>query len=116
MFRDLFHLITDPQPESAYRRKQYRFKKLIGSYFIYSYCVIVGKGNFGEVKEALHIQQNSPCAIKIIRKKGDDQQRFVQKEVVQREIRILKELRHENVIAMLDHFETKRKYFIVFEL
>ena len=30
MFRDLLHYLTDPQPESAHRRKLYRFKKMIG--------------------------------------------------------------------------------------
>ena len=54
-----------------------------------------------------------PCAIKIFDKaslrKGQD-------IAIVKEIQILAKLRHPNIVALLDAFETKTKVYVVMEL
>lgn len=68
------------------------------------------------VKKALNLETKQLCAMKVIKKQGNDEMRDSQRKYVEREVSILKQLRHPNIISLLDYFETRRKYYLVCEL
>ncbi|KAJ3092117.1 hypothetical protein HK102_010542 [Quaeritorhiza haematococci] len=100
---ETFRKLGEKEPESALRKKFYRIKKKLG------------QGTFGVVKEAVDIRTNETVAIKSIKKRALEDSPG-QREMVEREIEILKRIQHPNVISMKDFFETKEKYYLVFEL
>ena len=74
--------------------KSRRDTKNVGSYILGE---TLGEGAFGKVKVGNHIQTNEKCAIKILDKeKMEDEEDIIR---VQREISILKKLRHKNLPA-----------------
>ncbi|KAJ2856100.1 Calmodulin-dependent protein kinase cmk2 [Coemansia erecta] len=88
------------QPES-YERKQY-----------YTFGRTLGAGTFGEVREALFNPDGRRVAIKVIKKSalsGDE-------HMVLKEIEIVRHLHHPNIVKLLDWFESKDKYYLVFQL
>ncbi|KAJ3397365.1 hypothetical protein HDU92_008356 [Lobulomyces angularis] len=92
-----------PEPESAIRRKLYQTLK------------VLGQGSFGIVKEAIEISTNKHVAMKSILKKNTDSNAAAV-AMVKREVKILQQLHHPNIIKMLDYFETREKYYLVFDL
>lgn len=89
------------QPTSYVKKKQYDFGKTLGS------------GTFGIVKMATWKTATPPLnvAVKVISKKilrGHD-------EIVQGEMSVLKGLDQPHVVKLLDWFESKDKYYLVFE-
>ncbi|KAK6642132.1 hypothetical protein RUM44_013855 [Polyplax serrata] len=73
---------------------------------------VIGQGCFGVVHEAVKKQDNKPWAIKIMHKSKAGQSRLQQ---LQREINILKSVRHDHIIHLEQLFETPNKYFLVME-
>ncbi|KAJ3122540.1 hypothetical protein HK098_002766 [Nowakowskiella sp. JEL0407] len=71
-------------------------------------------GSYGTVKEAINIETGQKVAIKFILKKSLANQQ--ETEMVIREMKILSGIKHPNIIQMIDAFETKHKYYMVFEL
>ncbi|KAJ1644682.1 Calmodulin-dependent protein kinase cmk2 [Coemansia asiatica] len=97
--RGMWHHLAQ-QPES-YERKQY-----------YTFGRTLGAGTFGEVREALFNPDGRRVAIKVIKKSalsGDE-------HMVLKEIEIVRHLHHPNIVKLLDWFESKDKYYLVFQL
>lgn len=73
----------------------------------------LGKGSYGEVKLFRHKETGSKYAVKIIQKE------FIQKHssvsVLLREIQIHKNLKHENIVQMINCFEDEERVYIVLE-
>ncbi|KAJ2809446.1 Calmodulin-dependent protein kinase cmk2 [Coemansia guatemalensis] len=97
--RGMWHHLSQ-QPES-YERKHY-----------YTFGRVLGAGTFGEVREAVFTPDGRRVAVKVIRKtalNGDEQ-------MVLKEIDIVRHLHHPHIVQLLDWFESKDKYYLVFQL
>ncbi|CCI45678.1 unnamed protein product [Albugo candida] len=73
---------------------------------------IIGEGTYGVVLKCRHKITKQVVAIKRFKESDDDQQ---VKKTASREIRILKQLQHENIVNLLEVFRVKRKLYLVFE-
>ena len=74
---------------------------------------LLGKGKFGVVREAIHIQSGVHVAIKgLIKSKMKPQDL----DMIRREVEILRLSQHPNIIKLYDFFETDQYVFIVIEL
>ncbi|XP_067086582.1 serine/threonine-protein kinase STK11-like [Osmerus mordax] len=92
------------------RRKR---AKLIGKYLMGD---LLGEGSYGKVKEMLDSETLCRRAVKILKKKK--LRRIPNGEAnVQREIQLLRRLRHKNVIQLVDvlYNEEKQKMYMVME-
>jgi cyclin-dependent kinase-like len=72
----------------------------------------IGEGTYGVVLKARHRESGQIVAIKKFKESDEDEQ--VRKTAL-REVRILKQLRHENVVSLIEVFRRKRKLYLVFE-
>jgi serine/threonine protein kinase len=73
----------------------------------------VGEGEFAKVKLAMHIETGEEAAIKLIRKENVDSSNRLAK--IQREISVLRSVRHPNVVKLYDVIETDKYIGIVME-
>ncbi len=83
--------------------------KLLGMYRMVD---VVGEGSFGQVWKARKVGALQTVAIKLIPKAGKKEKEI---QGLRQEIDILKTLRHENIIQMLDAFETPSDFCVVTE-
>lgn len=72
----------------------------------------IGEGTYGLVVKARHRQTGQLVAIKKFKESDEDEQ--VRKTAL-REIRILKQLKHDNIVCLLEVFRRKHKLYLVFE-
>ncbi|KAJ2218827.1 Cyclin-dependent kinase catalytic subunit, partial [Coemansia sp. RSA 485] len=72
----------------------------------------VGEGTYGVVYKARDMQTGETVAMKKIRLEGDDE--GVPSTAI-REISLLKELQHENIVRLLDIVYNDAKLYLVFE-
>ena len=73
----------------------------------------IGKGTFGLVVLAIHIQTNEKVAIKILEK-----EKIIGKsdfERIKREIQILKNLRHNNIVQLYNVIDTQMHIYLITE-
>ena len=78
----------------------------------YELCETLGCGTFSKVKRAVHRRTGLTYAIKVIDKAALAENR----ESLLTEISILKQVKHSNVIGLIEIFETRRKLFLVMEM
>jgi len=78
----------------------------------YTFNDDLGKGQFGLVKLATHIQNGQKVAIKTVNKKDMKQIEIYQQR---REIEVLKMSQHPNIVGLIDLFENSEYYYIVLE-
>eukprot|EP00002_Diphylleia_rotans_P031335 TRINITY_DN6508_c0_g3_i2.p1 TRINITY_DN6508_c0_g3~~TRINITY_DN6508_c0_g3_i2.p1 ORF type:complete len:590 (+),score=90.70 TRINITY_DN6508_c0_g3_i2:63-1832(+) len=72
----------------------------------------IGEGTYGVVMKARHRETGQIVAIKKFKESEDDDQ--VRKTAL-REVRILKQLRHDNIVNLIEVFRRKGKLYLVFE-
>ncbi|RTL23998.1 MAG: hypothetical protein EKK49_21965, partial [Rhodocyclaceae bacterium] len=73
---------------------------------------VIGEGTYGVVMKARHRETGQLVAIKKFKESDEDEQ--VRKTSL-REVRVLKQLRHDNIISLLEVFRRKGKLYLVFE-
>ncbi|XP_059477482.1 cyclin-dependent kinase-like 2 [Neocloeon triangulifer] len=73
---------------------------------------VVGEGSYGLVLKCRHRESGQLVAIKRFLETEDD---LAVRKMALREIRMLKKLRHENLVSMLEVFRRKRRFYLVFE-
>lgn len=73
----------------------------------------MGEGTFGKVKLGIHTQTQEKVAIKILEKSKITDVADVER--VTREINILKQVRHPNIIQLYEIIETPKQLFLVME-
>ncbi|KAI8077393.1 kinase-like domain-containing protein [Gilbertella persicaria] len=88
------------QPDSYEKKKDYTFGEVLGS------------GSFGSVKKAIRNSDGKEVAIKVIPKRNVKNHL----DMVKDEVNVLKGLNHPNVIGFYDTFESRDKFYLVFEL
>ncbi|KAH3829787.1 serine/threonine-protein kinase DCLK1-like [Dreissena polymorpha] len=72
----------------------------------------IGEGNFSIVKECIHKRTNKRYALKIIEKekcRGKEQ-------MIQNEVAILKQVKHPNIVELVEEFDSHTELFLVMEL
>jgi calcium/calmodulin-dependent protein kinase I len=88
------------QPANYEKKKLFKFNQTLGS------------GTYGEVKEGEIIATHEKVAIKIIKKEtvsGNE-------DLIKKEMDTVTELDHPNIVKLLDWFESRDKYYMVFTL
>ncbi|XP_073716799.1 death-associated protein kinase 1 [Misgurnus anguillicaudatus] len=77
----------------------------------------LGSGQFAVVKKCRHKSTGVEYAAKFIKKRrSKSSRRGVSKEDIEREVSILKEIQHPNVITLHDVFENKNEVILILEL
>lgn len=98
--------------EIIYQQKKKNIK-MVGKYVMGD---VLGEGSYGKVKEVLDSENLCRRAVKILTKRK--LRRIPNGEQnVQREIQLLKQLRHKNVVALLDvlYNDEKQKMYLIME-
>ncbi|XP_023331197.1 cyclin-dependent kinase-like 1 [Eurytemora carolleeae] len=73
---------------------------------------LIGEGSYGVVTKCKNRDTGQIVAIKKFLETEDDPN---VKKIALREIRMLKRLRHENLINLIEVFRRRRKLYLVFE-
>ncbi len=79
----------------------------IGSYKIFRNKI--GKGTFSKIYKGISLLNKKEIAIKIIKKKN-----IKNEQLIQREIKVLQTLHHENIIKLVDVLTTTNRYYLIF--
>ncbi|KXS21883.1 Pkinase-domain-containing protein [Gonapodya prolifera JEL478] len=74
----------------------------------------LGEGTYGVVKMCEHVPTGMKYAAKIIQKKYLKEHRF--QDLVHKEVAVLRKIRHENIVSLVEFFETPETYYLIFEL
>ena len=72
----------------------------------------IGEGTYGVVLKCRHKETGQIVAIKKFKESDEDEQ--VRKTAL-REVRILKQLKHDNIVNLIEVFRRKGKLYLVFE-
>lgn len=78
----------------------------------FSYCISLIYRTYGVVLKCRHKVTGQIVAIKKFKESDDDEQ---VKKTALREIKVLKQLKHENIVSLLEVFRVKGKLYLVFE-
>ncbi|XP_026471206.1 cyclin-dependent kinase-like 5 [Ctenocephalides felis] len=78
----------------------------------YDTLAVVGEGSYGLVMKCRHRESGTIVAIKKFLETEED---ATVRKMALREIRMLKKLRHENLVNMIEVFRRKRRFYLVFE-
>lgn len=73
---------------------------------------LVGEGSYGMVLKCRHRETSQTVAIKKFIESEDDK---MVKKIAMREVRMLKQLRHENLVNLIEVFRRKKRLYLVFE-
>lgn len=69
---------------------------------------VLGTGGFSEVRLCINLKTGERCAVKIMPSASG--------KLMKNEVKIMKQLKHNNIIMLRDVFETSEKLYIVMEL
>ena len=101
---------TQPETKNEIELNKNKLKSNKGPYVLGEK---LGEGAFAKVRLATQIHIKEKCAVKILEKKLLESSRDIQR--LKKEIKILKKLRHKNIIQLYDIMESKRNLYFVME-
>ncbi|XP_078081267.1 cyclin-dependent kinase-like 2 [Mustelus asterias] len=78
----------------------------------YEHLGLVGEGSYGIVIKCRNKENGRIVAIKKFLEDDDDK---MVKKIAMREIRLLKQLRHENLVNLLEVCKRKKRWYLIFE-
>ncbi|XP_018568439.1 cyclin-dependent kinase-like 4 [Anoplophora glabripennis] len=78
----------------------------------YEQLSVVGEGSYGIVMKCRHLPTNQIVAVKKFLETEEDASN---RKVAIREIRLLKRLKHENLVTMIEAFRHRKRFYLVFE-
>ncbi|XP_054028672.1 cyclin-dependent kinase-like 2 isoform X1 [Dryobates pubescens] len=78
----------------------------------YQVLGLVGEGSYGMVTKCRNKENGQVVAVKKFLESEDD---AVVRKIAVREIRLLKQLRHENLVNLLEVYKKKKRWYLVFE-
>ncbi|TPX64962.1 hypothetical protein SpCBS45565_g05493 [Spizellomyces sp. 'palustris'] len=78
----------------------------------YSIGIKLGQGSFGTVRLVQHKETSTTYACKILRKRRGAPTAY---EQIQREVAIMKRVRHPHIIQLKEVYETPKKFFLIME-
>ena len=110
--------MTDKSKIQNITEKSNLFSKNIGPYVLSNInfkilAKTIGEGTFGKVKLGCHLQTKDNVAVKILEKIKIIEQ--ADKDRVEREINILKKLRHANIIQLYQIIQSKASIYLIME-
>ena len=91
------------------------FKKVNDIKKIYRWKSELGSGQFGTVAEAIHLQSDSRCAVKVIHKSKVAEARVYQ-DLLKQELEVCEKLDHPHIVRVLDLCENEKDIFIAMEI
>ena len=77
----------------------------------YSFLEIIGEGAYGIVYKCLNIETNKLVAIKKFKETND----VVVQKTIQRELEMIRQLKHPNIVDFIEAFQHKGNLYIVFD-
>ncbi|NWR62137.1 CDKL2 protein, partial [Bucorvus abyssinicus] len=78
----------------------------------YQVLGLVGEGSYGVVTKCRNKESGQIVAVKKFLESEDD---AVVRKIAVREIKLLKQLRHENLVSLLEVYKKKKRWYLVFE-
>ena len=103
-------LNTNPETKEEIEINKNKLKSNKGPYILGEK---LGEGAFAKVRLATQIHIKEKCAVKILEKKLLESSRDIQR--LKKEIKILKKLRHKNIVQLYDIMESKHNLYFVME-
>lgn len=94
---------TDLEASSNSRHSKKKEKYTIG--------MLIGEGNYAVVKEIREKKTNRDLVLRVINKAKV----FGQEDLITNELKIMKTLRHENILQVVDDWETSDEICLVLE-
>ncbi|KAH9925645.1 Pkinase-domain-containing protein [Epithele typhae] len=122
------HSVVTSQPQEEPQQQGYRDiyshpaaleyatahpRRTIPKFGPYLLLQTLGEGEFGKVKLGLHMQWGEEVAVKLIRRGNIDSS--VRMSKVEREIEVLRSLKHPNIVRLYDVIETDKYIGIILE-
>ncbi|XP_052686755.1 cyclin-dependent kinase-like 2 isoform X5 [Crassostrea angulata] len=101
-------LCKDP----IFRTLQVRGASLLRAMEKYENLGLVGEGSYGMVLKCRHKETGQLVAIKKFLESEDDK---MVKKIALREVRMLKQLRHDHLVNLIEVFRRKKRLYLVFE-
>ncbi|XP_071600144.1 cyclin-dependent kinase-like 2 [Heliangelus exortis] len=78
----------------------------------YQVLGLVGEGSYGVVTKCRNRESGKIVAVKKFLESDED---AVVRKIAVREIKLLKQLRHENLVSLLEVYKKKKRWYLVFE-
>ncbi|XP_065592521.1 cyclin-dependent kinase-like 2 isoform X3 [Cyrtonyx montezumae] len=78
----------------------------------YQVLSLIGKGSYGVVSRCRNKESGQVVAVKKFLESEDD---AAVRKIAVREIKLLKQLRHENLVNLLEVYKKKKRWYLVFE-
>ena len=79
----------------------------------YRILQVIGEGTYGKVFKAQERETGRVVAIKKFKQREEEDPHV--RKTMMREIRILREQRHNNIVNLIEHFREKGKLYLVFD-